>query len=108
MFSLAVLAINKIQRHSKLDLLEAKGNHLADISARNTVCKATRSSQTSIMMQRDISPNNNLEKLVRMSQQLASECEKQDCKFNNCWFDKNRKLWFRPSNNLVLLKTVYF
>ena len=62
MFSLAVLAINKIQRHSKLDLLEAKGNHLADISARNVVLKGTNSSQTSVMVQRNISPKGKLRK----------------------------------------------
>ena len=56
MFSLAVLAINKIQRHSKLDLLEAKRNHLADISARNTDLKGTDSSRTFVPVQRDISP----------------------------------------------------
>lgn len=52
--------------------LEVKENHLADIFARNAVCKTTRSSQTSIMMQRDISPNDNLEKLAGEAQQLAS------------------------------------
>lgn len=56
MFSLAVLAINKFRRHSKLDSLEAKGNHLAGISARNTDLKGTDSSQTSVTVQRDISP----------------------------------------------------
>lgn len=56
MFSLAVLAINKFRRHSKLNSLEAKGNHLAGISARNTDLKGTDSSQTSVTVQRDISP----------------------------------------------------
>ena len=56
MFSLAVLAINKILRHSKLDSMEAKGNHLADTSARNADLKGTDSSQTSVTVQRDISP----------------------------------------------------
>lgn len=35
------LAINKIRGHSKLDSLEAKGNHLADISTRNAVKEPT-------------------------------------------------------------------
>lgn len=98
----------KIPGHFYLDSLEAKGNYLADSSIRNAALKGIKSSQTSVMIQRGISPNDNLEKLARKSQKLASECEKQDYKFNNCWFDKNRKLWFKPSNNLVLLKTVYF
>ena len=36
------------------------------------------------MVERDISPNDNLEKLAREAQQLASEKEKQDWKLNNC------------------------
>lgn len=40
------------------------------------------------MVQRDIPPNNNLEKLTRDAQQLAPEKEKQYWKSNNCWLNK--------------------
>lgn len=43
--------------HSKLDLLEAEGNHLADISKRNAALKGTSRSQISVMVQRDTPPN---------------------------------------------------
>ena len=52
---LATLAIIKISGHSKLGSLEAKGNHLTDISVRNIVLKGTNSSQTSVIVQSDIS-----------------------------------------------------
>lgn len=45
------------------------------------------------MAQRDISSNDNVEKLAKEAQPLALEKEKQDWKFN-CWFDKKRKLRF--------------
>lgn len=35
--------------HSKLDYLEARGNHLANISARNAAFKRTMSYQTSVI-----------------------------------------------------------
>lgn len=57
----ATLAIIKIPRHSKFDSLEAKGNHLIGISVRNAVFKETNSGQTSVMVQRDIFPDDNLE-----------------------------------------------
>ena len=60
----AILATIKILEHSKLDSLEAKENHLADISARISALKGTDSSQSSVMVQRDISPNDNLKKLA--------------------------------------------
>lgn len=41
------------------------GNHLADISARNTALKGTNNSQTSVMVQRDSFPNENLENLFK-------------------------------------------
>ena len=69
----AILAIIKILRHSQLDVLEAKGNHLADISTRNAALKVINKSQTSVMVHRDSSPNYNLEKLAREAQYLASE-----------------------------------
>ena len=100
------MAIIKIPGHSKLEFLEAKGNHLTDISARHAVLKGTNSSQTSVMIKRDISTNDNLEKLAREAQKLASEKETQDWKFNNCWFDKKRKCWFGPNNNPVLRETL--
>lgn len=56
------LAIIKLSWHSKLDSLEAKENHPADISMRNAVLKGTRSSQTFFMTQRYISLGDNLEK----------------------------------------------
>ena len=51
---------SKILSHSKLDSLEAKGNHLADICTRNAALEGTNS-QTSVTVQRDISPNDKLE-----------------------------------------------
>ena len=39
----AALAIGKILGYSELDPLEVKGNHLADISTRNTDLKRTTS-----------------------------------------------------------------
>ena len=87
------LAIIKIPGHSELDSLEARRNQLADISARPAAVQRTNSSQTSVMVQRDIFPNDNLEKLAREAPQLASEKERQDWKFNSRWFDKKRKLW---------------
>ena len=74
---LATLAIIKISGHSKLGSLEAKGNHLTDISVRNIVLKGTNSSQTSVIVQENDSPNNNLEKQARKKQQLASEKDKK-------------------------------
>ena len=50
------------------------------------------------MVQRDISLNDNLEKLAKEAQQLALEKEKQDWKLN-CWFDKMRKLRFEPKGS---------
>ena len=55
----------KIPRCSKLECLEAKGNHLVDVSAKNAALKGTNSNQTSVMVQKDISQNDNLEKLAQ-------------------------------------------
>ena len=33
---------------------------------------------------------------------------KQDWKFNNCWFDKKRRLWFGPNNYPVPPETLKF
>lgn len=46
----AGLANIRIPGHSKLDILEAKENQLADISARNAALKGANSSQTSVMV----------------------------------------------------------
>lgn len=59
----AALAL-KIPGHSKLDSLEAKGNPLADISTRDGALKGTSSSQTFVIVQRNISPADNLGKLA--------------------------------------------
>lgn len=44
------------------------------------------------MVQRDVSPNDNLEKMARETQELAPEKEKQDWKSSNCCSDKKREL----------------
>ena len=59
-FLLASLSIIKILGNSKLDSLEVKGNHLADICTRNAALEGINS-QTSVTIQRDISPNDQLE-----------------------------------------------
>lgn len=58
------LAIIKVQEHSKNDSLEAKENHLADTSKKNVILKGTNN-ETSVMFQRDVLLNDNLEKLTR-------------------------------------------
>ena len=68
----ATLAINKIPGHSKLDSLEAEGNHLADIAAKNAALKETNS-QASVMVQKDVSPGGKLEKLTKDAQQLKGK-----------------------------------
>ena len=50
----ATFTIIKILGHFKLDILEAKGNHFADILARNAALKGTSSSQTSVTGQRKV------------------------------------------------------
>lgn len=72
----AALAIINILGQYKSDSLEIEENHLADISIRNAAFKGTKSNQTSVMVQRDIFPNDNLEKLAGEAQKLASEKEK--------------------------------
>ena len=76
--------IIKIPGHSKLDSLEAKGNHLADISARNATVKGTNNRQTSVMVERDTSLNDNLGKLATEAQQWPQKKQKQYWKLNNC------------------------
>ena len=72
----ATLAIIKISGHSKLGSLEAKGNHLTGISVRNIVLKGTNSSQTFVIVQRDIS-------YVISEKNLLAE--------HNTWPQKNRE-----------------
>lgn len=59
-----------------------------------------------VLIQRGISPTDNLEKLAREAQQLTLEKETQDLKSNNCLFNKKRKLWFEPNNNRLLLEAL--
>ena len=58
-FYIAILSAIKILEHIMFDSLEAKENHLADISARNSAFKGTDSSQTSAMFWRGIYTNDN-------------------------------------------------
>ena len=60
----AALTIIKIPGHSRLDSLEAKGNHLPDISSKITALKGTNG-QTSVTVQRHPPQDDNLEKLTR-------------------------------------------
>lgn len=83
-----------------------KGNHLATISTKNTTFKEINS-QTSVMVQRDVSPNYNLEKLTRDTQQLAPEREKQYGKSSNCWLNKEN-CGLDQINNLVLPEILTF
>ena len=53
------LAIFKILERAKLDYLEAKGRHLADIFVRNAALKEAYSNQTLFMVHRNIDPNDN-------------------------------------------------
>lgn len=59
-FYVPLSAIIKIMVHSKLDSLEANRNHPASISERNATLKGPKSSQTIVIVQRDISLNDNL------------------------------------------------
>lgn len=89
------LAVIKVPGHSRLNSLGAKVNHLADIATKNTALKETNS-QTLVMVQRDIPPSYYLGKLIRDTQQLAPEKEKQYWKSSNCCFNKKRMLvWIK-------------
>lgn len=59
----AAFAIIKAPGHSKHDSLEAKGNHLADISTKNATFKGTHN-QTSVIIQRNVPSNYNLQKIA--------------------------------------------
>jgi len=56
--------------------LEAKQNHLTGISIKNAALKETNS-QTSVTVQRNVLPDDYLEKLTRDTQQLTLEREKR-------------------------------
>lgn len=99
------MAIIKVPGHSKHDFLEAKGNHFADISTKKAALQGTNN-QTSVIVQRDVSPNEDLEKLARGAQQLASGKEIQNWRSNNSWFYRKRELQFVSNNNLVLPETL--
>lgn len=52
----ATLATIKILRQSKFYSLEARGNHLTNISTGNVPYEETNRSQTSVMIQKDVFP----------------------------------------------------
>ena len=105
-FYIAILSRIKILEHIMFDSLEAKENHLADISARNAIFKGTNNSQTSVIIHRDISSNDTLEKTGYRRLKIGfSKRKKQDWKCDNCLFGKKRKVWF-GSNNSVLSETL--
>ena len=60
------------------------------------------------MVQKDVPPNDNLDRLARDTQQLAPEQEKQYWNSSYCWFGKKKKLWFGPNNNSVLVEILKF
>lgn len=62
--------------HSKLDHLEARGNHLANISGRNAAFRRTMNCQPSVIS-KGYFPNDNLEKFTIEMQQLTSEKKKK-------------------------------
>ena len=97
------LTIIKILGHFNLDSLGPQGNHLVDISARNAALKGTNSRQTSVMVQKDIPPNDKLDRLSRDTQ-LAPEKERQYWNSSYCSFGKKKKLWFGPNNKSIFLK----
>ena len=66
-----VLAIIKFPTYSKLECLKVKGIHFTDTSAMTVALKMIKSSQTSVMVQREYSPNDNLDTLAGETQQLV-------------------------------------
>ena len=71
-----------------LNLTFWKLRKITDISAGNAALTETNCSQTSIVVQRVFSSNNNLGKLVRKVQQFAKEKEKYDFQ---SWSDLKRE-----------------
>ena len=59
------------------------------------------------MVQKDIPPNDKLDRLSRDTQQLAPEKERQYWNSSYCSFGKKKKLWFGP-NDPVLPETIKF
>lgn len=98
----ATLAFVKIPGHATLNSLEAKENHLADISAKNATYKGTNG-QTSVTVQRNAPQNGDLEKWTRNAQQLISEKEKRYWKSSKCWCNsRERETLVWPSNKWTL------
>ena len=60
-FCIVLLAIIKFPTYSKLEFLKDKGIHLADTSSMTVGLKRVKSSQTSVMVQRQSSPNDDLD-----------------------------------------------
>ena len=65
MLNIIFLPDTYIPGQSKHDSLEARGTNLTDISERNAALNRTNGSQTSVIVQENVSPNNNLKKLAR-------------------------------------------
>ena len=74
---LGILAIIKVPRHSKLNSLEAKGNHLTDISTKHSARKGTNN-QT-LLWSKGIFPDN-LESLTRG---FPSDSDSKESAFNS-------------------------
>ena len=106
----AALAIIEILEHFNCDSQEDK-YRIADIFAGNVAFKWTSSSQTSVMVQTDISPNENLEKFDGEAWQLALEKEKQNMKSTIVGLIKKRALVKNPvlpeTLKLPILTTVH-
>lgn len=102
---LATLAVINILGHSKT----LPGNHLADkyIYTMNAALKEINK-QISVLVQRDVSPNNYLEILTRDAQHLFPGKEKQYSKSSNCCLRKKRELWFGPNKNPGLPEVLNF
>lgn len=79
-----------VPRHSRPNPLEDKASHLVDISTKMLLLKRLRA--TPLSCSKDVLPNENLEKLLRDTQQLATDREKQYQKSDNCWLNKKREL----------------
>ena len=100
----ASLSIIKILGNSKLDSLEAKGNHLADICTMNAALEGTNS-QTSVTVQRDISPNDKLENWLEKPNNWLQKWKKQDGNSTIVGLIKKVLAW---TKNPVLLEALKF
>lgn len=102
---LAPLTIEILQ-YFKFDSLETKGYQFANISTKNNALKRTNHPlhQTSVTVQKDISPNNILEKLANyLKNNWPQKRKKKVWKFNNCCLDMQGKLTFGLNNSPILL-----